>query len=94
MVEELPVVVMVYPPVPLVIGAKAPPFMLANHVTVAVGLADTAAVKLAANGSDPPTVSLAGWVVTVGAYRTVSVAGEVVRVPEVLVSTASYWLPF
>ena len=71
---------------PLMLLQVEPPSMLTCHCTVGVGLPVAAAVKVAV--CPALTVTLAGLVVTVGAYCTVSVAAAVVAEPTVLVKTA------
>ena len=66
----------------------APLSVLLYHCTVGAGLPVAAAVKLAVWPAF--TVVLTGWVVTLGAYASVSVADVVVIVPTVFVNTAWY----
>ena len=77
---------------PVTFAHVVPASVDTSHWTVGVGEPDAAAlneaVELAA------TLSLAGWVVMVGATAgmvTVKTAGAVVALPAELVNTASYW---
>ena len=65
-----------------------PPSVLTCHCTLGVGLPVAEAVK----ETEWPavTVWLVGLEVTMGAYRTVSVALAVVTVPTLLMNTARY----
>src|SRR5215813_6829240 len=69
----------------------APPSVLICHCTVGVGLPFAAAVNVAPFGAH--TSWFVGFVVTVGAVFTVSVAAVVVALPHVFVNTARYFVP-
>ena len=77
---------------PLMLAQLEPALVESCHCTVGVGLPDAAAVK--ATVAPAVTVSLTGWVLTVGAYWTVNVAALEVADPALFVKTARYSLAF
>src|SRR5439155_24526588 len=66
--------------------------VLTCHCTVGAGVPLAAAVKVTLLPAC--TLWVSGWVVTTGVVLTVSVAAVVVAVPQALVKTARYLLPF